>query len=45
MKAKAQMQDFEMLKKSEMHDEGALAGRNIESYQYEEVMRVGICET
>ena len=39
MKAKAQMQDFEMLKKSEMHDEGALAGRNIESYQYEEVMR------
>ncbi|KAK7830519.1 protein plastid movement impaired 2 [Quercus suber] len=39
MKAKAQMQDFEMLKKSEMRDEGALAGRNIESYQYEEVMR------
>ncbi|KAK7834234.1 hypothetical protein CFP56_024812 [Quercus suber] len=28
-----------MLKKSEMRDEGALAGRNIESYQYEEVMR------
>ena len=38
MEAKAQMQDFEILKKSEMRDEGALAGRNIESYQYEEVM-------
>ncbi|XP_075674067.1 protein PLASTID MOVEMENT IMPAIRED 2 isoform X1 [Castanea sativa] len=38
-KAKAQMQDVEMLKKSGRCDEGALAGRNIESYQYEEVMR------
>ncbi|XP_059450627.1 protein PLASTID MOVEMENT IMPAIRED 2-like isoform X2 [Corylus avellana] len=38
-KAKAQMQDIEMLNKSRRREERALAVRNIESYQYAEVMR------
>lgn len=38
-KAKAQMRDVETLKKSGRREERALAVRNIESYQYAEVMR------
>jgi hypothetical protein len=38
-KAKPQMRDIEMLKKSRRREERALAVRNIESYQYADVMR------
>ncbi|XP_059451688.1 protein PLASTID MOVEMENT IMPAIRED 2-like isoform X2 [Corylus avellana] len=38
-KAKPQVRDIEMLKKSRRREERALAVRNIESYQYADVMR------
>jgi hypothetical protein len=39
LKANAQMRDIEMLNKSRRNEERALAVRNMESYQYAEVLR------
>jgi len=39
LKAKVQMRDIEMLNKSRRNEERALAVRNMESYQYAEVLR------